>query len=96
MGIDSAADDDGFVVQGSDVKAEFTTDANGKRVGFDDSAVLSTSGTRITVKDVNNKSFEMDVPGNVAGTKFDDTGKYRYQQVHHQKILFRKLQMLEL
>ena len=75
MGIDSAADDDGFIVQGSDVKAEFTTDANGKRVGFDDSAVLSTSGTRITVKDVNNKSFEMDVPGNVAGTKFDDTGK---------------------
>ena len=75
LGIDSAADDDGFVVQGSDVKAEFTTDANGKRVGFDDSAVLSTSGTRITVKDVNNKSFEMDVPGNVAGTKFDDTGK---------------------
>ena len=49
LGIDSAADDDGFVVQGSDVKAEFTTDANGKRVGFDDSAVLSTSGTRITV-----------------------------------------------
>ena len=58
LGIDSAADDDGFIVQGSDVKAEFTTDANGKRVGFDDSAVLSTSGTR-----------------NVAGTKFDDTGK---------------------
>ena len=39
LGIDSAADDDGFIVQGSDVKAEFTTDANGKRVGFDDSAV---------------------------------------------------------
>ena len=26
LGIDSAADDDGFIVQGSDVKAEFTTD----------------------------------------------------------------------
>ena len=26
LGIDSAADDDGFIVQGSDVKAEFTTE----------------------------------------------------------------------
>ena len=54
--------------------AEFTTDASGGRVGFEDSAVLSTRGTKITVTDVNNKKFEMDVPGNIAGTQFDDTG----------------------
>mgnify|MGYP006866030254 CR=1 FL=1 len=28
-------------------------DNDGKRVGFADSAVISTSGTRVTVKDVN-------------------------------------------
>ncbi len=65
-----------WVVQGSDVKAEFTTETvDGKttRVGFEDSAVLSTEGTQITVKDVNNKTFTFDVPGNIAGTQFDDT-----------------------
>ena len=74
LGINQAAQDGGIVVQGSDVTAEFTTDASGGRVGFEDSAVLSTRGTKITVTDVNNKKFEMDVPGNIAGTQFDDTG----------------------
>ncbi len=63
-------------VQGSDVEAEFTTqtvDGVTSRVGFEDSAVLSTDGTQITVKDVNNKTFRFDVPGNIAGTQFDDT-----------------------
>ena len=39
----------------------------------EDSAIISTKGTKITVKDVNNKEFVMDVPGNVAGTTFNDT-----------------------
>ncbi len=58
-----------WVVQGSDVVAEFTTqetDGETTRVGFEDSAVLSTDGTQITIKDVNNKTFRFDVPGNIA------------------------------
>lgn len=64
--------DKGIQAQGRDVVAEFSTDG-GKRVGFADSAVISTKGTVITVTDVNNRNFQFDVPGNVAGTKFDDT-----------------------
>lgn len=67
--------DDGYTVNGSDVEAEFTVGQDGKRVGFDDSAVMSTSGTRVTVKDVNNKTFVTDVTGTSAGTKFDDVNK---------------------
>lgn len=74
LGINQAAQDEGIVVQGSDVQAEFTTDAAGERLGFETSAVISTKGTKITVTDVNNKKFQMDVPGNIAGTQFDDTG----------------------
>lgn len=76
FGIPAAAVGDGIHAEGSDVKASFTTqvvDGVTKRVGFEDSAVISTSGTRVTVKDVNNKTFTMDVPGNIAGTKFSDT-----------------------
>ena len=64
----------GIQAQGSDVKAEFTKDASGDRVGFSNSAVISTSGTVITINDVNNREFQFDVPGNVAETKFNDTG----------------------
>ena len=64
--------DKGIQAQGRDVVAEFSTDG-GKRVGFADSAVISTKGTIITVTDVNNRNFQFDVPGNVAGTKFDDS-----------------------
>ena len=42
---------------------------------YADSAVISTSGTRVTVKDVNNRTFVTDVPSNVAGTQFSDTVK---------------------
>lgn len=80
LGISSAATDRGLYAEGSDVQAEFTTQTSGSgssavttRVGFEDSAVLSTSGTRVTIKDVNNKTFEFDVPGNIAGTQFSDT-----------------------
>ena len=83
LGITEAYDADGDGVgihaEGSDVVAEFAKekDANGNetgnRVGFEDSAVISSNGTKITIKDVNNKEFVMDIPGNVAGTTFDDT-----------------------
>lgn len=63
--------DKGIQAQGKDVVAEFSKDG-GKRVGFADSAVISTKGTVITVTDVNNRNFQFDVPGNVAGTQFDD------------------------
>lgn len=71
VGPDSA--NKGIQAQGSDVQAKFTEDS-GERVGFSNSAVISTSGTVITINDVNNREFKFDVPGNVAGTKFDDTG----------------------
>ena len=64
--------DKGIQAQGSDVQAKFTEDS-GERVGFSNSAVISTSGTVITINDVNNREFKFDVPGNVAGTRFDDT-----------------------
>ena len=73
LGISSAASDEGIHVEGSDVKAEFTLDSDGNRIGFANSAVITTKGTEITVSDVNNKSFVIDVPGNVAATVFDDT-----------------------
>lgn len=71
VGPDSA--DKGIQAQGSDVQAKFTEDS-GERVGFSNSAVISTSGTVITINDVNNREFKFDVPGNVAGTQFNDTG----------------------
>lgn len=73
LGIPLAATQDGIYVEGSDVKAEIATGDDGKRIGFADSAILSTKGTVITVTDVNNKEFSMDVPGNAAGTVFDDS-----------------------
>lgn len=75
LGIPSAASEEGLYVEGSDVQAKFATDEDGERVGFENSAVLSTKGTVITIKDVNNKEFVMDVPGNTAGTVFTDSSK---------------------
>lgn len=73
LGISSAATDDGIKAEGLDVKADFATDAGGKRIGFSDTAKLSTEGTKITVRDLNSKIFTMDVPGNVSGTQFNDS-----------------------
>jgi flagellin len=78
LGISQAATTTGLTAEGSDVKADFTTKTVAgvtTRVGFVDSAIISTSGTQITVKDVNNKTFQMDVPGNIAGTVFSDVTK---------------------
>lgn len=64
-----------IIAEGRDVTAEFSeTTVSGvtSRVGFDNSAVLSTKGTVITITDVNNKEFVLDVPGNVSGTVFND------------------------
>lgn len=73
LGIPQAATEEGIFVEGSDVKAEIATGDDGKRIGFADSAIVSTKGTVITVTDVNNKEFSLDVPGNAAGTVFDDS-----------------------
>ena len=82
LGISDAYDPTGLGkcihAEGSDVEAEFAKAGDGSRAGFEDSAVISTKGTRITVKDVNNKEFVMDIPGNVAGTVFDDTVAVSY------------------
>ena len=75
LGITDAGTEEGIQAHGSDVKADFTTGTDGKRTGFDDSAILSTEGTVVTVRDVNNKVFKFDVPGNTTGTVFSDTAK---------------------
>lgn len=48
---------------GKDVQADFTTNA-GERVGFANSATMSTYGDQITVRDNNDKTFVVKVPGN--------------------------------
>jgi flagellin len=48
---------------GKDVQADFTT-SNGERVGFANSATMSTYGNTITVRDNNDKTFIVKVPGN--------------------------------
>ena len=72
LGIDEAATTDGIVSEGLDVKADFLLDG-GNRVGFSDTAIISTEGTKVTVNDTNSKLFVIDVPGNVAGTVFDNS-----------------------
>lgn len=49
-------------VVGKNAEASFTTD-NGERIGFANSATISTYGNRITVRDNNDRTFIMDVPG---------------------------------
>ncbi|MGN0406777.1 MAG: flagellin [Bacteroides sp.] len=71
LGIDGAADEDGVVAQGKDAVVDFSL-PGGKRVGFADTANISAKGTMITVKDVDNKTFVMDIPGNIAHTEFVD------------------------
>ena len=70
-----AAYNDEVIAEGTDVTAEFSTVTESgvtSRVGFENSAVMSTKGTIITITDVNNKEFVLDVPGNVSGTVFND------------------------
>lgn len=52
------------VQTGSNVQADFTTDS-GERVGFANSATMSTYGDTITVRDNNDKTFVVKVPGNI-------------------------------
>lgn len=72
LGIAGAVDEDGVVAQGKDAVVDFAKDANGDRIGFADTATIAAKGTKITVKDVDNKTFVVDVPGNIAGTTFTD------------------------
>ena len=75
LGMPEAGIGDGIIAEGKDCEAEFTTTiSNGvqTRVGFESSAIISTKGTEITVTDVNNKVFKLDIPGNVSGTIFND------------------------
>lgn len=60
IGIDENAEETSVI--GKDAKADFTYD-NGERIGFANSATLSTYGNRITVRDNNDRTFIMDVPG---------------------------------
>lgn len=71
LGLAGATDKDGIVAQGTDVKADFTL-SSGQRVGFADTATIATSGNKITVKDVGDKTFVLKVPGNIAGTTWTD------------------------
>ena len=61
LGISGAETDKGLVAQGTDLEVDFEAG----RVGFADTAVVSTQGTVVTIKDVNNKSFVFDVPGDI-------------------------------
>lgn len=48
---------------GKNAEASFTQGADGGRIGFANSATISTYGNRITVRDNNDKTFIMDIPG---------------------------------
>jgi len=74
LGIDEAATDVGMVSEGLDVKADFLLDASSNRVGFSDTANISTEGTKVIVKDTNSRTFTIDVPGSIVDTVFDDSG----------------------
>lgn len=58
-------------VTGTDLKADFTT-SDGERVGFANSAKMSTYGNIITVRDNNDKTFVVKVPGNVVAKNGND------------------------
>lgn len=60
LGIDMNEDKNAVI--GKNAEATFTME-NGERVGFANSATISTYGNRITVRDNNDKTFIMDVPG---------------------------------
>lgn len=74
LGLTGTATTDGIISEGLDVKADFLLDASSNRVGFSNTAKLSTAGTHVTVQDLGSKTFTIDVPGNIAGTKFNDSG----------------------
>ena len=74
LGMNEAVTAAGMVSEGLDVKADFILDASSKRIGFSDTANISTEGTHVIVKDTNSKTFTIDVPGTIAGTVFNDTG----------------------
>jgi len=74
LGLDEAVTADGMVSEGLDVKADFLLDASSNRIGFSNTANISTDGTKVIVNDTDSRTFMVDVPGSVAGTVFDDSG----------------------
>lgn len=58
---------DGITSEGTDAEVEFTQDADGNRVGFSDTAVITTLGNKVTVKDLNSKNFSFIIPQDMAG-----------------------------
>lgn len=65
LGMPGAAEDGGFTVTGKDVVASMGA-------GFANTATISTEGDMITVKDVDNKTFILQVPGDISKSKFTD------------------------
>lgn len=59
--------DDGLKGEGEDAVVDFSMDANGERVGFSDTAVITTLGNRVTVRDLNSKNFSFLLPQDMAG-----------------------------
>lgn len=64
-----------IIATGDDAKAEFTM-AGGKRVGFEDTASISAYGNTVTVRDINDRTFVMEVPKDAStknGGKIEQT-----------------------
>ncbi|MBQ9984249.1 MAG: flagellin [Lachnospiraceae bacterium] len=51
---------DGSTVYGTNATVEFSTDANGERIGFEDTATVEAQGNRITVTDKNGFELVLD------------------------------------
>ncbi len=59
--------EDGLKGEGEDAVVDFSKDAYGERVGFSDTAVITTLGNRVTVRDLNSKNFSFLLPQDMAG-----------------------------
>lgn len=54
--------------EGTDAEVEFAADGGGGRVGFSDTAIISTSGNKVIIKDLNSKRFSFTIPQGMAGS----------------------------
>lgn len=52
---------DGVTAYGENAKADFATDANNDRIGFEDTATIDTQGNRVTVTDKNGFKMVYDI-----------------------------------
>lgn len=58
---------DGLKAEGKDADVNFSIDGSGDRIGFSDTAVITTLGNKVTVKDLNSKSLSFIIPQDMAG-----------------------------